>query len=273
VTARTRLLGELAPAAACALAVFGVRGFGWDLGAFFWFNGLSAHTGDALWQNVTIFGDALVVLVLLLPWIRRRPELVWCVLVANLLSTVMVDPLKSWIRAPRPPGVLPEAALHVIGPALGARSFPSGHTATAFAVAGVIVLLGRGGAFRWLALVGAAAVGVSRMAVGVHWPSDVLAGAAVGWVAAVAGVRASRWVPWGESRQALRLWGVLLVGAALVQVLLYETGYPDSVLLQRALGLGCLFLGGWELRRLYAEGGWLPGGWAVGRLRAKEPKS
>jgi undecaprenyl-diphosphatase len=59
-------------------------------------------------------------------------------------------------------------------------SFPSGHTTTAFAVATMLFLLMRGSRWRWLVFVWAALVGVSRVYRGVHWPTDVLAGACAG---------------------------------------------------------------------------------------------
>nr|WP_277752057.1 phosphatase PAP2 family protein [Corynebacterium silvaticum] len=64
-------------------------------------------------------------------------------------------------------------------------SFPSGHATTAFAAAMVLALLCR----RWWVLtvwIVAAAVGLSRLYVGVHWPSDVLAGALLGAAIAAA---------------------------------------------------------------------------------------
>ena len=66
-------------------------------------------------------------------------------------------------------------------------SFPSGHAATSFAGATLLALaLPR---LAWPLLVLAAAIGWSRVYVGVHWPSDVLAGALLG-AALAFGVRA-----------------------------------------------------------------------------------
>lgn len=69
-----------------------------------------------------------------------------------------------------------------------AQSFPSGHTTTAAATfAALALLLGRRrGRLTRAAMAGTAAgltalVGCTRVLLGVHWTTDVLAGAALGW--------------------------------------------------------------------------------------------
>jgi undecaprenyl-diphosphatase len=69
-------------------------------------------------------------------------------------------------------------------------SFPSGHTTTAFALATVLSLWYPRG--RWVWGGGAVLVGWSRIVLGSHFPSDVLAGAVLG-VAVVLGC--VRWWP------------------------------------------------------------------------------
>jgi membrane-associated phospholipid phosphatase len=67
---------------------------------------------------------------------------------------------------------------HVLAARTTDPSFPSDHAAAAFAIAfAVLAFSRRGGA---MFLVGAALIAVSRVALGMHYPSDVLAGALVG---------------------------------------------------------------------------------------------
>ncbi len=64
------------------------------------------------------------------------------------------------------------------------ESFPSGHTASAFALATVVSLRSRSPWVGIAAYGAAAAVGLSRMALDKHWLSDVVAGAVVGHLVA-----------------------------------------------------------------------------------------
>lgn len=77
-------------------------------------------------------------------------------------------------------------------------AFPSGHTMSAAAFAAALAFIAWPTRWRWPVLTGAAAyalaMGLSRVYLGVHWPSDVAAGWAMGLVVAVA-VRAIVWQP------------------------------------------------------------------------------
>ncbi len=61
-----------------------------------------------------------------------------------------------------------------------AASFPSGHAAFYFALALVMISIDKKRG--WFYLAGAALIGLARVAAGVHWPSDILAGAITGLV-------------------------------------------------------------------------------------------
>jgi undecaprenyl-diphosphatase len=112
--------------------------------------------------------------VLALLW--RRPWLLVLLLTADAVADGLSYQLRQWIGRERPPLVYPEPKPLVGVPHSGA--FPSGHASTAFACA--TVLAWASPRLRIPAFLLAAAIAWSRVYVGVHWPLDVLGGAALG---------------------------------------------------------------------------------------------
>jgi len=212
-------------------------------------NALGPLTGDFLWANVTILGDTLVALVLCLLLWRARPEVLWALVFALILGTLWARGLKPLVEVERPVAVLGDA-VHIIGKAYRAQSFPSGHATTAFVVAGLFAL----GYRTWPVIGGALAlatlVGISRAAVGVHWPLDILAGAFGGWLCAALALHlGNRTWRFGSRAWVQRTLGALLAVGAIVLVYPYSTDYPDALWFQRLLGLGCLVAAGARLNR------------------------
>ena len=135
------------------------------------------------------FGTVWIVLAVAISLATRRnvgfPVLLTArsVWTADLLALV----IKAGVERRRPSLSVPQA-----DPLLGAGgwSFPSGHAATAFAGAVSLTYLWRRGAPLFFLL--AAAIAFSRVYVGVHYPGDVLAGAALGTAVGLAWVAALR---------------------------------------------------------------------------------
>jgi membrane-associated phospholipid phosphatase len=206
---------------------------------FLYLNGLTALANDVLWENLTVLGGTLAGLTLLAPLIGRRPDILWSLALAVILATLWVHGLKNPIDHVRPPAVIPPELLHIIGPAHHYGSFPSGHSTTIFTVAGILSLHLRRSALIWL-VAAALLVGLSRIAVGVHWPLDVLGGAFGGWLSAVLGtLLAQRW-HWGVSSSGKWIVGLALAACALALLIWPDTSYPNAILLQRGLALVCL---------------------------------
>lgn len=127
-----------------------------------WFWGLGLIilwlAGDAFWKQWSVI------------------ELFW---ISCLAALVLV--LKFSIRRQRPAGEW-GAVYRNTDP----HSFPSGHAARSFLIAALGSFLGPG----WLAIilwVWAPLVSVARVAMGVHYLSDVIAGAVLGVIVALAG--------------------------------------------------------------------------------------
>jgi membrane-associated phospholipid phosphatase len=111
--------------------------------------------------------------------VRARRQLPIPTLIAAVsvgIGSLIVALMKETIDRPRPAHADPSIETAVGTP--GSPSFPSGHTATAFAAAAVV------GAFyprlRWPLYGLAALVGLSRIYLGVHFALDVAAGAILG---------------------------------------------------------------------------------------------
>jgi membrane-associated phospholipid phosphatase len=123
-----------------------------------------------------------VQLALMLPFCLRYPRVFWALFLGALLAGAISRGFKVAVPLPRPAAVFDAAQITIIGAKLTAHSFPSGHTVSAFSfVVAWLALLG------WRALpivVIAALAGFSRIAVGAHWPVDVLAGAMIGLLGA-----------------------------------------------------------------------------------------
>lgn len=205
--------------------------------AFLAFNRLASLLPDALWSSLTVLGDTLVALSLLLPLIRRRAELVYPVLFAALLATLFVHGLKPVFAAVRPPGVLAQIDFHLIGSGYRAGSFPSGHTTTAFTVAAVLAASFSSRRLAIALICGAGLVGLSRIATGVHWPLDVLAGAGGGWLCGLAGVwLARRWrlVPGKKTHLGFILF---FFACAIYLLFFYDSRYPMAEGFERAIAV------------------------------------
>jgi hypothetical protein len=100
------------------------------------------------------------------------------------------------------------------------------------------------------ALLGAVLIAASRIAVGVHWPVDVLSGAVIGWMSAWLGLWLAQKMPWGAGKgRALPL---LLMALMIVFNLMSPgTGYPEGLWVQKLvsiLAIPALFYQIWQWR-------------------------
>jgi undecaprenyl-diphosphatase len=147
-----------------------------------------------LLQDLTNLGSIRILLPLILAvgvgwWLRRRTWRPLVLLAAAYAGADLAfNAVKQLVGRPRPPAAI------LLKPVAG-PSFPSGHATQAVAVYGMLAALAATASPRWsrkvtawaLAVVIAGLVGLSRLYLGAHWLTDVLAGFALGaaWLFAV----------------------------------------------------------------------------------------
>jgi undecaprenyl-diphosphatase len=154
-----------------------------DEHAFSWLHRHRSNWYKNNWlQAFILLGKAWVLIWLLLSWVlatgRQRPALV-AILVLLLISPAVIS-LKGIVQRPRPADIVKvhsraEDRNYVVR----SWSFPSGDTAAVFAVATALAPFVR---WPWglTFFTVASSIGILRLALLAHYPSDVCAGAAIG---------------------------------------------------------------------------------------------
>lgn len=222
---------------------------------FHFLNGLSSATGSTFWSCLTILGDALVLPAIVLPLILWRPRLVWGMVSAAVLVSLMGHALKYGLDVARPAAVLGLDQITVIGPILNSHAMPSGHASAVMTVAGALIPVLPRRIYRHTVLALLVLVALSRVVVGAHWPVDVAVGAALGWSCGVAGRRMWSDFAWADCLFSRVFLGALLAGAA-VAMLWYDSRYAEAFPFQVALGLTSLVIVATVLgSRVLAPGG------------------
>ena len=137
---------------------------------------------DRIMVIITTLGDGGVIwIIIAVPLIisKKYRKIGFMALGALTLSTILGEEiLKHVVQRIRPSADISAANLLISNPL--SYSFPSGHTTSSFAVAGVLAKYFKKYALVFFTL--AAVIAFSRLYLYVHYPTDVLAGAVLGLI-------------------------------------------------------------------------------------------
>ncbi len=142
---------------------------------------------DSFFEAVTMLGEEMVYILIfsVAYWCFNKREAIKMILIF-LLSAMVNNFLKGVIMRDRPVGV--EGVFSLREETATGSSMPSGHTQLATTFYYYLILKFKN---RWVTIVGSiliVLVALSRIYLGVHWPSDVLVGIVVGIVTVHLGI-------------------------------------------------------------------------------------
>jgi membrane-associated phospholipid phosphatase len=195
------------------------------------------HPESNYWVRAfTRLGKGWLQVWLLLAWFLIRPRQRRTIMMAFIalgIVAIGVNALKLTVGRPRPYETLESrtSTHHTRG-----LSFPSGDTATLVAIT-TVILPAVSGPVKLVLPVCCIGIGLLRVAAKAHYPSDVLAGAAVGVLLAWLVVRLVEKHDWFERKLPFERWLILggLVGIPLVLGL--SKGFAEVLAVSQMLGL------------------------------------
>ncbi len=228
----------------------------WEPHLFISINQWCAPLAAEFWTGLSLLGNGWGVLAVTAPLLVLAPRLMVAWLCGAPFAVLFARTGKFFIESPRPAAVVDNTQMRVVGELLHNVSMPSGHTLTAFAVAsGIYFALSVAQRRRhWWLLVLAAGAGLSRIAVGAHWPGDVAVGASLGMLSGLLGHQI--WIRLPERQFASSGWwlriAAVLVALSVYHLLTEELDFAENHVAQQVLAVvavGSLLAYVWHLLR------------------------
>lgn len=152
---------------------------------------LSIHSDPIIpqmfWATTNLGGDAFVVLLVLLSAEKQSGTITSWIFKTWLLGALVTQFIKNLFPVPRPGLVIDHEQLRLIdNPPVLSGSMPSGHALAAVSCGLILsaLIVSRKQNVGWLLVIALVTLIVawSRVAVGAHWPADVIAGAGLAFL-------------------------------------------------------------------------------------------
>jgi membrane-associated phospholipid phosphatase len=221
------------PIAPLAIA-FAIYSGEFQSSSFLFINQLARLLPDTLWAWLTFLGNGWGVFAIAFPLLLIAPRALTAGIIAGAISAIVSTSLKNYFDLPRPAGVLETGSFYRLGEPLLQKSFPSGHTLTAFAVATALYFSCDKSKRKPMLLlfVLAALVGLSRSAVGAHWLTDIFGGAGFGIWCGILGALLANSIPEryftlkGTWLRLIAIGGVTAIYVHLTQIMDHELNLP-----------------------------------------------
>ena len=153
-----------------------------DFGILYFFNGSHTEILDNIMIFLTQLGDKgifwIVIAVALLFSSKTRKCGIFMLVSMGIGLLIGNGIIKNLVARPRPYWI--DESITLLIPGLSDYSFPSGHTLASFEAAIMIFLFNK----KWgiPAIILSVLIGISRLYLFVHFPTDVLAGAILGTI-------------------------------------------------------------------------------------------
>ena len=149
------------------------------------------------WLNMTQLGDAFVLIPIMSLLLIRQPNILAALFGAVPLAAIVSSVGKKLFAVPRPAATLDHDLFTIVGSAVSSHtSLPSGHTITIFTamtvfIVGTLLQNNTDKKKMFVLIFGvivASMVALSRVAVGAHWPLDLILGAILGVISGFSGI-------------------------------------------------------------------------------------
>ena len=172
----------------------------WDQDLLVWLNNLGKEPYDVFWVFATQIESWIplfiyfCIIVLYYHKGKKGLAMLLGAIVTFLVTLALTDLTKIYVARIRPNNITELSGLIRVLQDPATYSFFSGHASSSFCIVTFLVLaIRRFNSWIYLAYAWPIIFVVSRIYVGVHFPSDILSGAVVGIILAVQGFRITRY--------------------------------------------------------------------------------